>query len=467
MRRRTDDRGHLVERWLRRGLAVLTAASAPLGWAQEALGQAANVGGFVSVDRRFGIGGDSVTVANFYNRFRPELSVSPAEDVYLFASLDIRSYDFPDVKSENDLEDPESHFPTDVTLWEGYVQLWSFLTDDLDLRVGKQRIQWGTADKLNPTDQVNGYDLSDLVDFTARVPTWAVQAEYYIGGLAFTAVWSPTVHAPIMPRGGAALFFGGSALGAGDLQIDSLDLRIQRPSNRISNGFQAVKVAGNVAGADYSLSYMTGYDGVPYLKRVDIRAPEAATGAEGTEGLLTLGFTRAQTAGADLALEVGGIGVWGEGALVFPRSEEGAVSTTVGATTSEDRFVALDSRTYLRSTIGLDYTFFGGWYANLQWAHGLFFERGADDLHDYFVGRVERSLFRGELELALGGSLEFGTWEDVTDNLGYGIFPEITYAPADNLELQVGAFLVGGRGSSLFGAWDEADQLYTRVKVSF
>ncbi|MFV2007968.1 MAG: hypothetical protein ACC667_10995, partial [Longimicrobiales bacterium] len=153
--------------------------------------------------------------------------------------------------------------------------------------------------------------------------------------------------------------------------------------------------------------------------------------------------------------------------LVFPEGQERVVSTTIGTTTTVERVVALEDGSFFRSTVGLDYTFPGGWYANAQWAHGLFFERGSDELHDYFMGRLERSFRQDEVKVAFGGAMEVATWSDISDNLGYGVFPELTYSPADDVELTVGAFVVGGRGSSLFGAWDATDQVYTRVKVSF
>jgi hypothetical protein len=461
-------RGHPKWRWPLRGRIALVLVLMPLAPTPRVLAQTARVGGFLSLDRRFEFGGDSVMVADFYNRFRPELSAAPAEDVYLFASLDFRFYDFPRVRSESDLGDVERHSPTDVTLWEGYVQLWNFLVDGLDVRVGKQRIQWGTADELNPTDQLNAYDFSDLVSFTARVPTWATLAEYYVGDLTLTGVWSPAVHPPIMSRGGGTAFFGGGSPVASDgVSITSLEDRFELPSRRLANGLWAFKVAGNAAGADYSFSYVSGYDGVPFLRRLDLRATGDGTGADGFAGLMTLGFTRTRSVGADVATDIRGIGLWGEAVLVFPEAKERVVSTTIGTTTTVERGVALDDGAYVRSTVGLDYTFPGGWYANAQWAHGLFFERGSDELHDYFMGRLERSFLQDEVKVAFGGAMEVATWSNISDNLGYGVFPELAYSPADNVELTVGAFVVGGRGSSLFGAWDGTDQVYTRVKVSF
>jgi hypothetical protein len=35
----------------------------------------------------------------------------------------------------------------------------------LELTVGRQRIAWRTADRLNPTDNINAYDLEDIWDF--------------------------------------------------------------------------------------------------------------------------------------------------------------------------------------------------------------------------------------------------------------------------------------------------------------
>lgn len=406
-------------------------------------------------------------VADFYNTFRPELSVDAGEDVFLFASLDIRSYDFPSLSSGSDLEDPERHLPTRATLWEAYVHLWNFLVDGLDLRVGRQRIQWGTADKLNPTDLLNAYDFSDLVDFTARVPTWAASAEYYVADLTLTGVWSPVVHPPLMPRGGGAALFLGSPDSFGDARLASVDVSLEPPSRRVADGLLAFKLAGNTLGADYSLSYVTGYDGVPFLQRLDLRPVVADVAADAFAAEMTLGLPRARTVGADFATEVRGVGVWGEAALILPRGEERTVTTTVGTQTTRETVPGVDDQTYLKSTVGLDYTFPGGWYVNAQWAHGLFFERGAEQLHDYFVGRLERDFLGDELKVALGGAMEFAAWSDISENFGYGVFPELTYSPADNLEVTLGAFVVGGRGPSLFGAWDATDQIYSGVEVSF
>jgi hypothetical protein len=132
-----------------------------------------------------------------------------------------------------------------------------------------------------------------------------------------------------------------------------------------------------------------------------------------------------------------------------------------------ERSVALEDRPYATWVSGGDYTFPSGWYLNLQWAHGLFFERGADQLHDYLVGRLEQKYLREVVTLTLGGAVEVARWSDWPDHIGYGAFPEIVYSPVDNIDVSVGAFILGGRGASQFGLWGAADQVYVRVKASF
>lgn len=450
-------------RSLLRATAVALAATATTLSGLQA--QTARLGGFLSLDRRFEIGGDSVLVADFYNRLRTELSAEPGQDLHLFASVDLRFYDFAFGRSSSDLERGDRHFPTDLTVWEAYVELRRFLVDALDVTVGKQRVRWGAADDLNPTDLVNGHDLSDLVEFTARVPTWALRADYYLADETLTAVWAPAAHAPLMPRNGLALFRGAleGLTPPGPRTLTSLEDRMEAPSRSPEDGVFGLRLSGYAHGVDYSVSFVDGSQGVPVPKRVELRPVD--TGADELTGVVIHELPRARFVGGDLVTEIRGVRVWGEATLVLPDPVE-TVTTLEGEGVLVRR-TTLDDRAYVRSTLGLDYAFPGGWYANLQWAHGIFLEPGADALHDYLVGRVERSFLHDELELALGGALEVGSPSGPGSGPGYGFFPEVTYSPADNLESVVGLFLVGGADASLFGAWSETDQVYARVKVSF
>jgi hypothetical protein len=436
--------------------------------AQTALAQQPQFHGFLKLDKRIRFGGDSLATEDFYNRFRIEMSTSLGEKLYTFASLDFRFYDFPRANSLRGLEEMDQQFPTDLSVWEAYADIYGFLVENFDLRVGKQRLAWGTADKLNPTDNLNPDDFSDLLNFAEKIPTWAIKGSAYVGDVTLTAIWLPGLEAVLLPRDGAALFLGGEVGGSGrGVQIVSLQDNLAYPARRPKNSMFAFKFAGTLAGWDYSLSYFNGYDDVPILQRSEMTQVGIDGEVRQFAASMDLGFPKMQVLGADFASELFGLGVWGEGALFFPKKviTQTVVRTDVGTETETE--VALDDQPYLKFTLGADYTFPGGWYLNGQWMHGFFTERGGDNLHDYFLARLERSFLDDEVEIALGGVLEVGRWSDLSQNYGYGLYPEITYRGIDNLEVMVGAFLVDGKANTLFGSWNGIDQGYLRVKVSF
>jgi hypothetical protein len=92
---------------------------------------------------------------------------------------------------------------------------------------------------------------------------------------------------------------------------------------------------------------------------------------------------------------------WGEGAVVFPEEIDVVTDVVANGDSLQDRVVLLDDRPYATWTLGGDYMFPSGWYLNLQWAHGLFLERGAGQLHNYLLSKLERQLFRETVTLTL------------------------------------------------------------------
>ncbi len=414
-------------------------------------GQSLQFGGYLQLDKRFRVGGDSTTIADFYNRLRLEMQAPMGEKLYTFASLDVRFYDLPRTRSLAGLEDLGQQYPTDLSVWEAYIDVYGFLFDNFDLRIGKQRINWGTADRLNPTDNLNPDDFSDLVNFAEKIPTWAVKGSIYAGDATFTAVWLPSLTPILLPRNSAGLFLGGELAGVQD--------RLDLPARTPKNSMFALKFSGVLGNWDYSLSYFKGYDDMPVFRRLVMRMDSSGL----TPDRLEVGFPRMQVLGLDFATELWDIGFWGEAAVFMP---EKVVSVTqIGGTAYPS--VELDDAPYLKFTIGGDYTFPGGVYLNMQWMRGFFTERGADQLHDYIFVQLKQSFLNGTLDFAMGGGLEVAEWNAVKQTYGLGFFPELIYRPADNLEMTLGAFVVDGRPGTLFGTWQDTDQLYLRARVAF
>jgi len=141
-----------------------------------------SMGGFLQLDKRVYTAQENYPYYPMYNGLRCEFNTT-GERLLGKVSLDWQFYDLPDIQSSSDLMKRKYEFPYDLSIYEAYFQVSDFLISNLDLKAGKQRIQWGTADGINPTDNINPLDLSDPLSFSEHIPTEAVKLDYYKGGL--------------------------------------------------------------------------------------------------------------------------------------------------------------------------------------------------------------------------------------------------------------------------------------------
>lgn len=103
--------------------------------------------------------------------------------------------------SGTDLFSPGSLAPVVLDLREAYFELNGFIFDNIDLKVGRRRIAWGTADKLNVVDNVNPMDLSDPWDFGRRLGSDGAQLNVYAAGLQITALAVAQFTPAVLPAG--------------------------------------------------------------------------------------------------------------------------------------------------------------------------------------------------------------------------------------------------------------------------
>jgi hypothetical protein len=99
------------------------------------------------------------------NRLTLELSKKFSNDKGKFhTEVWLRNIGLPNITSSADLYNKGIVDPYNFEIREAYVQLYGFPNKNIDIKIGRQRIAWGTADLVNPTDNLNPYDLEDVLD---------------------------------------------------------------------------------------------------------------------------------------------------------------------------------------------------------------------------------------------------------------------------------------------------------------
>jgi hypothetical protein len=146
--------------------------------------------------------------------------------------------------------------------WDADVgELWveGPLLPDLDLKLGRQIVNWGRSDTLRVLDVLNPIDnrepgLVDLVDL--RLPVGMAKLSYYpFAGWSVTGIAIPEIRFSLDPRYGNDFFPFAAPL----------------PPQTTSNGFTAkhaqwaAAVSGNFEGWDVSFHFADAYEDVPRL----------------------------------------------------------------------------------------------------------------------------------------------------------------------------------------------------------
>ncbi len=442
-------------------LLPLTRAQAADDW---------ELSGQLALDKRLLLEQKGAPQFPIYHQAALQLKAFPVEELEVKTSGRLRFYDHAAFESVEGLGETSQAFPLDLLLWECQVDIFGLVYERLDLRLGKQRIAWGTADRFNPTDNLNPDDLSDFLDFGQKVPSWAVRADLYIiqDRFKITGVWLPGPGPILLPRFATVpLYSPLQDAMQGDLippaiQTTTSPVQVGLPPFDLSHSMQAIKAAGSLYDVDWSLSYFHGYDDVPIEQTIEV----TLSSPQQLQIDTTVTFPEIHVIGIDFAGEQFTMGWWLEFAIFFPeeRTLEVIIPTADGMATREATILRSDP--YTKLTAGLDYTFSWGTYINVQYVHGLFAERGGA-LHDYFVMGGEHDFLNGELKTTVGAMFETDGFDQVVDNYGVSLSAELTWKPYDNIDLSVGHVLLAGRGDALFAQMDDGDQTYVKAKVSF
>jgi hypothetical protein len=316
----------------------------------------------------------------------------------------------------------------------------------LDVRVGRQIVAWGRADGVNPTDNLTGEDLTLLTpdDDDRRLGTTALRVSYYWGDVSFTGVWLPEFRGhrfPLPPAPGMTV-----VRERPEWPADQWALRAEQTGHAV----------------DWSVSYFQGRDLTPDL--VTQLAP-----ASDSVAAISLAHHRVRAFGADMAANVGHIGLRAEGAYVDTEDTRG-----------QDPFTKNPS---LFIVVGGDRTF--GEYLNLNVQYLYRFVRHyrvADEGLSVAAGRVAelQGILNSQTQRAQHGASFRVAYKWLRETLegecaavgffgpeGVALRPKLTYAVSDAWKVVIGTELYRGESSSLFGLLRPNSTAYVEARWSF
>lgn len=367
------------------------------------------------------------------------------------------------------------------------MELTDIGVDGLDLRIGRQIITWGTADRFHPTANLNPLDVHDALKFGAQVANEMIALRWHpdaslgdeddpwLTELGLEIVFVPFFKPAQLPQSAGLAFTDEQEF---TRRADSealqplLDLQrtltqagtvfnyhplVELPGREIANSMAGARLQWKLLGVDMSASYFRGFDDFPRAEHVDAEL-------DGTleETFIKLTYPRMQVLGVDAATSLDfldGLGLWGEVAVVFHDDlyrvvdTHGQIETIVEKEHAKGQFV--------KATVGTDYTPLPWWYLNVQYLHGFVDEFGAAKLGDYLVPGMDFKLFRDTL------LLRFFSIIDLQDR-SFVLFPQVVATPWNGGEVSVGAFLFMGPDDTKFGS-DVAGRstVFVKGKASF
>lgn len=407
------------------------------------------------------------------NRLTLKFDKRIAGNSKFYSEVWLRNIGLPNITQSADLYNKGIIDPYNLEIREAYVQLNGFLTKNLDVTIGRQRIVWGTADKLNPTDNLNPLDLEDILDFGRRRGSDAINLNYYLSNdFSLQGVFVPFFQPANMPVGIFANALNPTTELPQGMVLKRFSDTILMPRYNLAESSTAgFKFKGFAKGVDFSVSYVWGYDGLPFSTK-NTFIPVDLTG--GTAIASELSFARTHIIGGDLATSIAGIGFWAEAATFIPEKDVvmtndfSAFYPTSPVPVTQDSIILDKSQPYLKFVVGGDYNFSDGSYLNVQYLHGFVHERGAENLNDYFFLRYEKKFFNEKLKVApIGGGFIVTNWDDVKNNYALVYMPEIAYKATDNAEITLSTVIFDGKGDNLFANLKDYNMFMFKMKYSF
>ena len=458
------------------------------------------IGGELLTKNRIRIN-DSLPLSWNENRLDIQLTRKIKDFGKFNANVWFRSFNF----TENDLQNPfytsNLTLPFSFEVREAYFELYNFIIKNLDITIGRQRIAWGTADGINPTDNLSPYDLSDIWDFTNNHSGIdAIDFRYYIKDTKIEGVFLPYFVPARLPFGDWWQAFGREEKLPDSMIVKevnnlippiTLNIKYNKvnynyilPANNLTEtpGY-GIKIAKNLLGFDFSLSYVYTRDALPLLNKTTVLVDSVSSTYD--TAFLTVNneliYPKINIFGFDFAGTLGNFGIRGELGVYIPEKK---FMVNVESTDPNELInipplefevegipkdsIVLDKKPYAKYVLGLDYFFANGYYINLQYFHGFINERGYNNLNNYLSLHFEMK-FLDEKIIFSPSDFILATYDfnNPENNFAYVYMPSLSYQATDNAKIELGIRIIDGKGNGLFSNIKDKDHFFIKAKYSF
>jgi hypothetical protein len=360
---------------------------------------------------------------------------SPVENIKLFSSVEVR-YD-----EVNPLRNR-------VYLKEAYID---YERETFDFRIGKQVYAWGKADGINPTNNLNPVDFSDLIDTDdEEIGMVSLRGRYYFGKWTFEGIVMPIFEASIIPANNSRW----------SIFNLTLPVETQKPANEFKNFQLGGKISSSFAGWDFSGSYYKGFEKFPsgFIK----------LDANFKPSTLVFKYRELQVVGADFATSFDKLGIRGETGYFIPAN----FKLKPGEIEVDTKNPQRDGKNYFQYVLGADYNFNDlvgeqDLYILGQWIQEFNVSKGAS-----FKESDLRHLFQRAVMLKADWSFTDYTkfsFQGIYRLKSEDIFTQTMLSSnlADGLNLEVGADLFYGKKGSFFEGFKDNQRAFARLKYSF
>ena len=398
-------------------------------------------------------------------------------------ALSLRNENNPEIRRAEDTGNLDNLQPIEMRISDAWLEGYDLFLPGLDLRVGAQRIPWGTGDGFSPSDRLNPFDLSDPTRFDQRLATPAVRADYHLQDFTFTAAWIPYfIPSLISPRvidviagpdGADNIDFDVHVEGDAP-RINRVSTRLILPPQTLSDGSYAFRIHWAHPRVDAALGYYYGRDHLPQLSGEVF--PENFFDGESTDLVLTLRYPRIQMLSLEARAPLFGSWTgWLDAALLFPSRTRVFISQS--RLRDLERLGAIDEapdgdistivqtgEPYLNFLIGADTSLGSHLYLNFQYIHGFLFERNPDELHHYFLVGLRAPTTDSAVEFQARAGAEANRH---FDRFGFLTQLELTYRHADLLELFGSTSLQLGQAGTTLGRFAGLSEVRLGARAHF